>query len=228
MNTQLLIKPQQKRSEQSLAKILGAAEGLVARGGFDDASITEIVDEAGLSVGAFYARFKDKSALFDVIQSQTLDALQASIIERIEKFEAAQRKSRKKSSLEQIAQFSVDTLFDLYSQSPGLIRAIYMHTRIKRDPKLFDRVTRFNAATIGRSRGLIDLVNKKPCSRETQDAWVSAITVVGSFIREQLLFGDPVPTGGNSQSAKSQSGKAKRIARQMLVAFMRDNLKEAP
>lgn len=219
MGAQLMIKPQQKRSEESLAKILDATGHLVSRGGFDDASINDIVDEAGLSVGAFYARFKDKSALFDVIQSQTLDELQASIIERIETFESAQRNSAKKTSLDEVAQFAVDTLFDLYSQSPGLIRAIYMHTRIKRDPEMFERVKRFNTETIGRSCSLVNLVNKKPSSRETYDAWTSAITIIGSFVREQILFGDPVPT-----ATRLQTRKARKIAKQMLVAFMRDYL----
>ena len=219
MNMPVLAHPQQKRSEVSLEKILSAARRLIAIGGFDDAPITEIVREAGLSVGAFYARFKDKDALFHVIQSQTLDELQAFIEQRISEFEAAQLSKQQAVSIETIAQFAVDTLIDLYGRAPGLIRAIYMHTRIKQDPVLLERVKTFNAATIDRSRSLIDLVNKKKGDQSAYSAWASAIAVVGSFLREQILFGDaaPMPT-------KTQITKAKKVAQSMLTAYMRDQL----
>ncbi len=214
-----MLKPQQKRSEASLEKILNAARVLISQGGFDEASIADIVDDAGLSVGAFYARFKDKDALFHIIQIQTLNDLQAVITGRITKFEHARRKARGETSLDQVAQFAVDTLFELYSHSPGLTRAIYTHTRVKRDAVLFKRVKLFNAACIEQSRSLIDLVSPPQHPAETYDAWAGAVAVVGSFLREQMLFGDPMPT-----TTKLQTSKARKIAKQMLVAFMSAHL----
>lgn len=56
--------PLQKRSRDSMARIVEAAEALFAEHGYDGASVNDIVSRARCSVGAFYARFKDKESLF--------------------------------------------------------------------------------------------------------------------------------------------------------------------
>lgn len=45
-------------------RITDAGEKLFAERGYDGASVSDIVARAGCSVGAFYARFKDKESLF--------------------------------------------------------------------------------------------------------------------------------------------------------------------
>jgi AcrR family transcriptional regulator len=74
--------PRQARSEETLWRILDAAEALIAEKGLADASIPEIVRRAGSSVGGFYARFRDKNALLRALEErfflelgQRLDAL---------------------------------------------------------------------------------------------------------------------------------------------------------
>ena len=72
--------PQQARSQETLGRILDAAEALVAEKGFDDTPISEIVQRAGSSVGAFYTRFPAKDALLALSiaeQNTSLDALLA-------------------------------------------------------------------------------------------------------------------------------------------------------
>ena len=59
--------PQQARSQETLHRILDAAEVLVAEKSFEDASVSEIVRRANSSVGAFYARFEDKDAVLRVL-----------------------------------------------------------------------------------------------------------------------------------------------------------------
>ena len=51
--------PKQARSQQTLLRILDAAEALIQEKGLADASIPEIVRRAGSSVGGFYSRFRD-------------------------------------------------------------------------------------------------------------------------------------------------------------------------
>jgi AcrR family transcriptional regulator len=55
--------PRQARSQDTLDRILDAAEALVAEKGFDDATVAEVVRRAGSSVGSFYNRFRDKDGL---------------------------------------------------------------------------------------------------------------------------------------------------------------------
>lgn len=55
--------PLQARSQQTLERLLDAAEALIAEKGLDKATVSEIAKRAGSSVGAFYSRFSDKEAL---------------------------------------------------------------------------------------------------------------------------------------------------------------------
>src|SRR4030095_13323410 len=62
--------PQQRRSQQTLDRILDAAEALVAEKGFDDTPVAEIARRAGASVGAFYSRFPAKDALLGALNDR--------------------------------------------------------------------------------------------------------------------------------------------------------------
>jgi len=61
----------QARSRESLERLLVATEALLARGRtLEDLKVAEIAAEAGLSVGAFYARFKNKASLLPMLQTR--------------------------------------------------------------------------------------------------------------------------------------------------------------
>lgn len=60
--------PLQKRSRRTLDRIMRAALELVAEKGVAGASIQEIVDRAGSSVGSFYARFDGKADLLRFLE----------------------------------------------------------------------------------------------------------------------------------------------------------------
>ncbi len=51
------------RSQQTLARLLDAAEALISEGGVEAATVAAVTRRAKSSVGAFYARFADKEAL---------------------------------------------------------------------------------------------------------------------------------------------------------------------
>jgi AcrR family transcriptional regulator len=57
----------QARSRATRERLLEAAEIVFADKGYDGAKISDIAEEAGVSVGAVYFRFKDKDALFFAI-----------------------------------------------------------------------------------------------------------------------------------------------------------------
>jgi len=54
----------QARSQATRERLLAAAEKVFADKGYDGAKLSDIAEEAGVSVGAVYFRFKDKDALF--------------------------------------------------------------------------------------------------------------------------------------------------------------------
>jgi AcrR family transcriptional regulator len=62
--------PRQKRSRESLERLLDAAEAQIRAGGLESLTINVVVGRVGLSVGAFYARFPDKTALLHAVQDR--------------------------------------------------------------------------------------------------------------------------------------------------------------
>jgi len=64
---------QQARSRATRERLLAAAEKVFADKGYDGAKLSDIAEEAGVSVGAVYFRFKDKDALFLAIAESFIE-----------------------------------------------------------------------------------------------------------------------------------------------------------
>lgn len=62
--------PRQKRSRESLERLLDAAEQQIRAKGLESLTVASVLNRAGLSVGAFYTRFPDKTALLHVLQDR--------------------------------------------------------------------------------------------------------------------------------------------------------------
>ena len=56
-------KPTQKRSRERLDRILAVASGLIAKRGSDQLKMSEVAEEADISIGSLYQYFPDKSAI---------------------------------------------------------------------------------------------------------------------------------------------------------------------
>ncbi len=75
--------PKQARSKKSLLLLLDAAEELITAKGIAEVTITDIVRAAGVSVGCFYGRFRDKDELLLAL----LERLIRRLDERVTEFE---------------------------------------------------------------------------------------------------------------------------------------------
>jgi AcrR family transcriptional regulator len=62
----------QLRSRAKRDQLLKAGEEVFSEFGYDAAHVRDIARRAGVSVGAFYRRFKDKEALFLALQQETI------------------------------------------------------------------------------------------------------------------------------------------------------------
>src|SRR5687767_2904644 len=69
-------KPKQARSEDSLRRLLDAAESLLDERSFGDVSIADIAKRARSSVGGFYARFRDKDELLLALHERFVGELE--------------------------------------------------------------------------------------------------------------------------------------------------------
>ena len=64
--------PQQVRSRRTLDLILDATEQVLETKTFGEATLAEIMDRAGVTVGAFYRRFPDKDALLHLLDEHAI------------------------------------------------------------------------------------------------------------------------------------------------------------
>jgi AcrR family transcriptional regulator len=66
--------PQQERSQRTLERILDAAEAWIVENGVQSLTVSGVVARAQSSVGAFYARFPDKTALLTTLHERESEA----------------------------------------------------------------------------------------------------------------------------------------------------------
>lgn len=69
----------QQRSRRTEAALARAAQRLAANRPFDEIRVEELTREAGVSVGTFYRRFRDKRALLHVFDAAVLDDCRAAL-----------------------------------------------------------------------------------------------------------------------------------------------------
>ena len=128
--------PQQVRSQETLDRILDAAEALVTEKGFADTPVAEIVRRAGSSVGAFYARFRDKDALLHALYDRYFEQAMATA-------DAALDPARwEGASIDEMLSAVVRFLVEIYREQHGLIRAFVIRNHV--DPEFQARRERLS------------------------------------------------------------------------------------
>ncbi len=121
----------QARSQETLERILEAAEEVVAEKGFDSATVSEIVRRAKSSVGAMYARFTDKESLLACLHERFCE-------EALATSDAALEASRwEGASIAEIMSTAMPFLVHIYHQKQGLLRAFIL--RASHDDQFAER-----------------------------------------------------------------------------------------
>lgn len=118
-----LIKPQQSRSTEKLNRILESTELLLRAKTYDELTVTDIVNEAGVSIGTFYNRFRSKEALMALM----LEAYWTRTNAQLEVcLEAMASETSARVRLQHMIEYYVDD----YSQNAGILRSIVLRWRM--------------------------------------------------------------------------------------------------
>lgn len=130
----------QSRSQETLERILDAAEAVIAEKGFDKATVSEIVRRAKSSVGAMYARFSDKDALLSCLYERFYAEAVATADVAVDpvRWEGA--------SIADIFGEVIPFLVHVYEQKAGLVRALIVrgstdHDFAERGARLFQYIS---------------------------------------------------------------------------------------
>lgn len=106
----------QTRSRATRERLLDAAETVFAAKGYDGAKISDIAEEADVSVGAVYFRFKDKDALFFAIAESFIEDARGNLSKLFSRAEAM--------DAEAIIRVFVTATAENFRRHKGLFRAI--------------------------------------------------------------------------------------------------------
>lgn len=117
-----LRQPLQERSRRTLGRFLSATERLLETRRFEEISVEEIARGARASIGAFYARFRDKQALLPCLYARYDEELDARLA-------ALERRRPAGQSLEQTAEWIVREFLRLYRERTHLMRALALYAR---------------------------------------------------------------------------------------------------
>jgi AcrR family transcriptional regulator len=68
-----MARAQQKRTLETRARLIAASEEIIEKRGFEELRVEEVVLLAGTAKGTFFAHFRDKDALMDLIVGRRID-----------------------------------------------------------------------------------------------------------------------------------------------------------
>src|SRR6478672_1210352 len=111
--------PKQKRSQQSLERVLDASVRLQQESGFDAFTIQDVSKRAGVSVGAIYARFGNKESLLRVVHRHAMESLRP-------EHEGVEAVDTRASDVRQVIVEAVRAVADIFRDNEALLRA-FMH-----------------------------------------------------------------------------------------------------
>jgi AcrR family transcriptional regulator len=174
--------PRQARSQETLDRILDAAETLVAEKGFEDSPVAEIVRRAGSSVGAFYARFHDKEGLLHALYERFYDEAVATTDATLapERWEGA--------GAAELIEAVVPFLVSIFRERRGLMRAFVVRNHTH--PEFQARQQRLSHYVIARLGALLLERREQLSHPDPERAARFGLMLVDSALESMILFGE--------------------------------------
>jgi AcrR family transcriptional regulator len=123
--------PQQDRGERRVAEVLEAAAAVIADVGYEGATMTEMAERAGASIGALYQYFPNKEAIARALRQQYADEL--------ERRWAPLAGQGSALSVKQLVDRIFDVMLELIENQPAYIPLLNV-PGFKRDPAAKNRL----------------------------------------------------------------------------------------
>lgn len=179
--------PRQTRSQETLNRILDAAERILDEKSFSETTVAEIMERAGVTVGAFYRRFADKDTLLYLLDERFFGELRARGDELL-----AEERWRGASIGDVLTAFTNGAV-DVYTASRGLVRSLFLRARV--DAVIQATARRLNEHFIERLRTVLsDASRRDEISHEDPSRAIALgfMMFVGA-LRETTVFGETWP-----------------------------------
>ena len=135
--------PQQERGERRVAQLLQAAASVLAEVGYDAATMTEIAERAGASIGAVYQYFPNKEAVVQALRNQYGNEMREHWTNLAEFTDG--------TSAKQIAHRFVDLMVGFVEEHTAYFAVLDAPVKFRRDPEGRNRL-RVHLANLFRGR----------------------------------------------------------------------------
>jgi AcrR family transcriptional regulator len=205
MTTPRFRPPQQSRSQATLDRILDAAETVLEEKSFSEATLAEIMDRAGVTVGAFYRRFPDKDALLHLLDNRFFAELH-----ELATTSLGDTKWQGATAAQIVSEFT-DTAVRLYKSRRGLLRSLFLRART--DPVIMQSAREVNAHYVERLRALLLARQGELHHPSPERAVELGFMILIGALRETVLFGEVWP----NPQAVVDDGLSKELARAYLA-----------
>lgn len=177
--------PQQSRSLETLSRILDAAERVLETKSFSEATLAEIMERAGVTVGAFYRRFPDKDALLHHLDERFFTELHGHADELLDP------ERWKGASFNRIIPQLAAVAVPLFRMRRGLLRTIFIRART--DEKIQWTAREANSVFLVR----LDVLARERLEEIAHPNPIAAVDLgfrmfVGA-LRETVVFGEVWP-----------------------------------
>jgi AcrR family transcriptional regulator len=184
--SQFVKPPQQSRSQETLDRILDAAEHVLEEKAFGEATLAEIMERAGVTVGAFYRRYPDKGALLRHLDERFFGEMmaRADVTLSPDRWPGA-------GAREIIDHFSVEAV-EVYSSRRGLLRSVFLRART--DAVLQQSAYQVNSHFIGRLRALLLPLKDQMTHPDPERAIELGFMMTIGALRELVVFGEVWPS----------------------------------
>lgn len=172
--------PRRRPAHLTLEKILVAAEEQLREEGLDAFTIQSVLQRAGLSVGAFYSRFPDKTALLHEIQQRVHKRIDSLILTDLQELTGATR------SLEEAVDQGFGAIIRHVLSEREIFRAFMMISVF--DPHMRQQGDLFN---LERKRAIADLLApyRDEIGHSDPDLAIdSAYAIYSSTMRGRLTY----------------------------------------
>ena len=118
--------PQQDRGERRVAEVLEAAAQVIGERGYEGATMTEIAERAGASIGALYQYFPNKEAIAQALRRKLAEEMRARW--------APLAKEGAGLGVEQLVERILGVLIDFMENRPEFLPLLNAPVKIQRDP----------------------------------------------------------------------------------------------
>lgn len=197
-----VISPKQARSEQTLTRLLDAAQELIEERGYGELSIPDVVARAKSSVGGFYARFRNKDELLCALEERHLAEMRR-MLDDLTNTDALGS-----ATLAEVVGPAIRELVKINRRHARLLAAFVAATASK--PEHRERVRAFGVEIVARFGQLLRDRRAEIHHPQPERAIDFVIQMVLSGARQEAVFGN-TRAGGKKLSEKQMASELERM-----------------